>query len=298
MTRLCVNPHPEQLLEGAGLLEGPVWNAGALEFVSVNRGVVYRLDGGDLTVAVETGSSPNGQCIDRDGIRWVAQNGGTRVVSKSAIPAPPSLQRVEAGRVEAVVTEGMAAPNDVAVGPDGRIWFTDPPWRADDSVEPGNVYAYDPADRSVSAVITGIEFPNGLAFSADGSDLFLVETARQRVLRFAIAGLRATLAGVHVDIGHGGPDGIALATDGSMIIANGHADNIVVADPNGKIVQVVDLSELGWSRQYFATNVCFGPAGSGSFYATLASGGRIFRFETSLDGLPLPGGPAAQLEKN
>lgn len=71
-----------------------------------------------------------------------------------------------------------------------------------------------------------------------------------------------------------------------MIVANGHADNIIVVDPNGRITQIIDLSALGWSRQYFPTNVCFGAPGSGTIYATLASGGRIFRFDTSLEGLP------------
>lgn len=296
MTRLAVDPSPVQLVEGAGLLEGPVWNAGALEFVSVNRGFVYRLEGDRLTVAVETGGSPNGQCIDGAGVRWVAQNGGTRVASKSRIAAPPSLQRVEGGVVEAVAADGLAAPNDVAIGPSGLVWFTDPPWYPDDRIEPGNVYVYDPAEKTLTAAISGIEFPNGLAFSEDGRDLFLVETARQRVLRYRIDGSRASFAGVHVEIGHGGPDGIALACDGSMIVANGHADNIVVVDPDGRIAQIVDLSALGRSRQYFPTNVCFGAPGSGTIYATLASGGRIFRFDTSLEGLPGLGGIGQQLE--
>lgn len=298
MTRLAVDPRPAQLLEGAGLLEGPVWNAGALEFVSVNRGLVYRLEGDALTVAVETGGSPNGQCIDAAGVRWVAQNGGTRVVSKSRIAARPSLQRVEGGVVEAVVADGLAAPNDVAIGPSGRVWFTDPPWHPDDRVEPGNVYVYDPAEKSVRAAISGIEFPNGLAFSEDGQILFLVETARQRILSYRIDGSQASFEGVHVEIGHGGPDGIALASDGSMIVANGHTDNIVVVGPDGRIDQLVDLSALGWSRQYFPTNVCFGPPGSGALYATLASGGRIFRFDTSLEGLPGLCGVDQFLEKN
>src|SRR3546814_5073498 len=79
---------------------------------------------------------------------------------------------------------GMAAPNDLCFGPDGRFYFTDPRAPADpadrDSALPGRLYACARDGTGIELLHEGPRFINGLAFSARGEALFLAETAFPR----------------------------------------------------------------------------------------------------------------------
>ena len=80
------------------------------------------------------------------------------------------------GDVTMVATEvaglTLDGPNDLAFGPDGRLWFTDPRGTADpaDNDRPGRLFALDPSTGDGELVIElGPVFPNGIAFLADGT---------------------------------------------------------------------------------------------------------------------------------
>ena len=73
---------------------------------------------------------------------------------------------------------------------DGSIWFTDPTYGIDSDYEGNaapseigrsNVYRIDPATGAVTAVITDMVKPNGIAFSRDESQLYVVDTGRTHV---------------------------------------------------------------------------------------------------------------------
>src|SRR3546814_10834492 len=88
---------------------------------------------------------------------------------------------------------GMAAPNDLCFGPDGRFYFTDPRAPADpadrDSALPGRLYACARDGTGIELLHEGPRFINGLAFSARGAALFLAATAfPHRILRAALNG--------------------------------------------------------------------------------------------------------------
>ena len=77
----------------------------------------------------------------------------------------------------------LNAPNDVVVKSDDSIWFTDPlfgitgEWegkREKPEQETTNVYRID-KDGKLTAVITDLVNPNGLAFSPDENKLYVVE---------------------------------------------------------------------------------------------------------------------------
>ncbi|HEY6762951.1 MAG TPA: SMP-30/gluconolactonase/LRE family protein, partial [Baekduia sp.] len=113
---------------GLGFTEGPLWTAdGRLLVVSVSRGLIYAVppEGGEGVVAAEPGGNPTGLCEDAAGTVWIAQGGG-HAPTRSLRPTVPSLQAWGDGRVDDVAVDGLHAPNDCVVGPDGRVWFTDP----------------------------------------------------------------------------------------------------------------------------------------------------------------------------
>jgi gluconolactonase len=77
------------------------------------------------------------------------------------------------------------SPNDVVVKSDGSIWFTDPSYGIDSDYEGDasaseigaqRVYRIDASSGAIGVVAGDFVQPNGLAFSADESLLYIVDT--------------------------------------------------------------------------------------------------------------------------
>jgi gluconolactonase len=271
------------LAAGAGFTEGPVVNGDRIEFVSINRGLIYSaaLDGGGFETLAEVGGGPNALARDREGTLWIAQNGG-RVMEGKSFPAAPGLQRLDGSSSTTVAPDDVNAPNDLVPGPDGRIWFTDPHGRLmDATAEPvGKVRAYDPGTGEFEVVADGLRHPNGLCFSADGGSLYVSDTKDLTILR-----LDRTADGwqppvVHAAVPFGQPDGMALDEDGSLWVAATDAEGIAVLHPDG----TWSLVELGPS---FPTNVCFAGPDRRTLVVTAARGGRLLALDVPVAGLSL-----------
>jgi len=159
-----------------------------------------RPDGSEREVYVDTGGRPLGLDFTADGTLVVAD-------------AFRGLLAVGADRQVRVLTERagdtpILFADAVIAGPDGRMLLTDASRRFgarehgtfDASVLDilehscsGRVLEYDPAAASTRELVGGLCFPNGLAWSADGSHYFVAETGEYRVWKFArdAAGLDA-----------------------------------------------------------------------------------------------------------
>jgi gluconolactonase len=264
---------PRLLAADIGFTEGPLWTAdGRLLVTSLSRGLIYEisLDGGAREWA-EPGGGPNGLALDAEGTVWVAQNGGATRPSKSARPVRPGLQTVRDGVVDDVLTAGCDAPNDLALGPDGRIWFTDPHGPFDE--RPGTVRAYDPRTGALETLLEGLEYPNGLAFAGD--ELLVAETRTGRVLRFALDG--APL-GELATLREGRPDGMALDAAGNLYVAATSADAVLVYDGEGR-----EREPIRFDGPTMPTNVAF--AGD-VLVVTAGKGGRVFAVEGVAAGAP------------
>ena len=116
------------IADGLQFPEGPVWRQGELVFTEIEGGLLSRwTPGGGVSPFATTGGGPNGAAAGPDGALYVTQNGGmTREARVTA-----GIVRVAAdGEVDLVVTSvagcPLDGPNDLAFGPDGRLYFTDP----------------------------------------------------------------------------------------------------------------------------------------------------------------------------
>ena len=244
-----------------------MWHASeGLLVTSMSRGLVYRvdLDGAEPVIAAETGGGPNGLALSPDGAICVAQNGAATIPSRSPRPVRPGIQLIRSGgRVEDVLVDGCGAPNDIACGPDGLLWFTDP--------EPSHprVCTLELASGRLDVVIEGIAVPNGLAFGLDPQELFVVDTEAGEILRYRLAG--GSLRGPErFAAAPGGPDGIAFDADGNLYAALFDADEVAVFDARGTRVETLSTGE--GSRP---TNLCFAGEDLATLVVTAASGGRV-----------------------
>lgn len=120
--------------------------------------------------------------------------------------------------------------NDLAVAPDGLIYFTDSTIRwADPGNRPaylndmlenrphGLVLCFDPATRSTVVVTEQLYYPNGIAISPNGDYLLVAETYRYQIRRIWIDGPNAGQSDIFADNLPGLPDGLTFTPDGRLV---------------------------------------------------------------------------------
>lgn len=275
-----------QIVSGIGFTEGPVWTSqGRLLVVSMSRGLIYEVDveEGGATPVAEPGGGPNGMAQDAGGALWIAQNGGRHRPTTSTRQAVPSIQCWRDGEVRDVVTDRVTAPNDCAVGPDGRLWFTDPLGQPFEGETPaGRIWALDPDAEELELVAEGPLWPNGLAFGADPDELYVAETRTGRIVRFRRTAEGIVGPSVFTSLDKGSPDGLAFDESGELFTALPDVGQVVGIGPAGDIVSTIELGEGS-----FPTNLCFGGSSLARLFITAASGGRVLAIERVVPGLPL-----------
>ncbi|MFJ6535194.1 SMP-30/gluconolactonase/LRE family protein [Paenarthrobacter sp. NPDC091711] len=243
---------------GVGFTEGPVFTQrGSLVFVSVDQGILYETSARTTKALARTGGGPNGAAEGRDGIIYVAQNGGQW---------PGNRTEGVSGGVQAVYPDGAMVtlttdpiyPNDLCFGPDGYLYVTDPsrgPARDD-----GRLWRIDVTTGEAELLFSVGWYPNGIGFSTDDDSLFVAQGGEGRILRFPFTGEgRLGKPDVHVQLDHGRPDGFAWDVDGNLVIGaiTGKAPgDLQVYSPEGALL---DTISPGDGKKY--TNIAISPAG-------------------------------------
>lgn len=172
----------EQLATGMRWAEGPAWfpDDGGYVLVSDipnNRIMKYSEKDGSFTVFRSPSNWSNGNTRDRQGRLITCEHSDTRRVVRTE---QDGRHTVLADSFEG---KKLNAPNDVVVKADDSVWFTDPlfgingeweGYKAKPEQATTNVYRIG-SDGRLTAVITDLVNPNGLAFSPDERKLYVVE---------------------------------------------------------------------------------------------------------------------------
>jgi gluconolactonase len=254
----------ERLATGCRWSEGPVWfgDGRYLLWSDIPNNRIMRWDEETGTVSVfrKPSNFANGNTRDRQG-RLVTCEHGRRVTRTEY----DGTITVLADRYQG---KRLNSPNDIVVKSDGSIWFTDPHFgilgnyegTKQDPELPMNVYRLDGGTGELTAVLTDIRGPNGLAFSPDESKLYLVESRAvptRLILSFDVVN-GGTLANrkTLIDAGPGGtPDGFRVDVDGNLWCGWGMGsdalDGVRIFNPEGKAIGRIALPER-------CANVCFG----------------------------------------
>jgi gluconolactonase len=176
------NVHLEKLATGFRWAEGPAYFAAGqyLVWSDIPNNRMMRWDETDGSVSVfrQPANNSNGNTVDRQG-RLVTCEHRSRSVTRTEFD----------GSITTLAAQWQGkrlnSPNDAVVKSDGAIWFTDPTYGIDSEYEgdasaseigASHVYRIDPASGAVDAVATDFEKPNGLAFTADETKLYVVDT--------------------------------------------------------------------------------------------------------------------------
>jgi gluconolactonase len=249
------NAHLDQLYTGCKWAEGPAWFGGGRYLVwsdiPNNRMMRYDETDGSVSVFRSPSNNSNGNTVDRRG-RLVTCEHGARRVSRTE---HDGTTVVIADRFEG---KRLNSPNDVVVKSDGSIWFTDPTYGIDSDYEGNkseseigrsNVYRVDPATGAVTAVITDMIKPNGLAFSLDESQLYVADTGRthgaehpKHIRVFDVKDATVSGGRVFAESTVGLFDGFRLDVDGRIWTSAG--DGIHCYEPDGTLIGKILVPEV------------------------------------------------------
>ncbi|HWJ31564.1 MAG TPA: SMP-30/gluconolactonase/LRE family protein, partial [Gaiellaceae bacterium] len=232
------------LASGLGFPEGPtVLPDGRLVFCDGNIGELSVYAEGSVGTFAVTGGSPWGAVLGSDGAIYVTQGGN--VPGSGDTSAVSGIQRVRAdGTVELLHSEldgrTLYGPNDLAFGPDGRLWFTDSGSEHDDRFDvrsPGRLFV---ADRNGGEMILELPdvYPNGIAFDAQRR-LYWTESMAHRVCRLddGAPTVFCQLSDDYV------PDGMAFAADGRAFVCTTVSEGVSVLSADGALLEHIDLGE-------------------------------------------------------
>jgi gluconolactonase len=180
------------------------------------------------------------------------------------------------------------APNDLAFGPDGRLWFTDPAhgYAPGTSGVPGRLFAVGAGDAGELVLQLDVCYCNGIGFLPDGS-LAWTESYGRVICRLDEHGRRQELC--RLPDGHV-PDGFAVAADGRLFVATVSSGGVTVVSPEGAVIDHLPCGDGS-----LVTNCCF--VGSdlavtdfGPDHRSDPDGGALWLVGTDAVGLPLHAG--------
>jgi gluconolactonase len=244
----------ERLWTGGRWLEGPAYSAAGRYVVwsDIPSDRILRWDETSYQVSVfrEPAGNTNGHTLDEQGRLISCEHGNRRVT------------RTEHDGSIRVLADGhnggrLNSPNDVVVGADGAVWFTDPAYGIDSDyeghqgeIEVGGCHVYRIApDGTLSVVADDFNRPNGLAFSNDGSLLYVTDTEEATIRVFTVNGDKLSGGELFAECGNGAFDGIRLDSEGRVWGAA--ADGVHIYHPDGTLLGKLLVPET-------VSNLCFG----------------------------------------
>ena len=199
--------------------------------------------------------------------------------------ATSRVVREEGGELEIIASHydgrELNSPNDIVVGSDGTIFFTDPTYgragqhgvQRDTELDFRGVYRIDPAG-ALTLLASDFEQPNGLCFNLDESVLYIADTPNRHVRRFAYDGERLT--GGEIFCESPAPDGLKI--DSSGFLYAGGPGGVGVYHPDGTFLGV-------FQTPAFCANFTWGDSDLRSLYLTASSA--LYRVRVNVPGIPL-----------
>lgn len=260
-------------------LEGPVWHpSGCLYLTDIPYGRIFRVDmQGEWELIVQYQGEPNGmKLLDEDTLLITDYQNGLMKLSLIDRTVTPWLTRRN--------SESFKGVNDLTFDRQGNLYFTDQ----------GQTGLHDPTGRVYRLSVEGrldllldnCPSPNGLVLSPDESLLYVAMTRGNCIWRVPLQndGSVSKVGQFFTSHGPSGPDGLAINTEGELLIANPGLGRLWLLNALAEPIQII-TSPAGRST----TNVCYGGAERRRLFITESVTGSILTCDMAHPGAVLSG---------
>ncbi len=246
-----------RVASGFGFTEGPVWDPAGFIYVSdEEQNKIYRLHVDGRKEEVISLGDPDGNTYDRK-YRLIDCASVLRAIIEVT---PDGHYTVLADKYEG---RKFNSPNDVIIGTDGAIYFTDPTLdlvKGEKQEIPfQGVYRLD-ANDGVRLLTKELTQPNGLAFSPNGQHFYVDDSEEKNIRAYDVAAdgslLNGRIFGEEKGEPHDGvPDGIKVDERGDLFVTG--PKGIWVWDAQGHHLGTILMPEqpanLAWGDKDYRT---------------------------------------------
>ncbi|MBN1352739.1 SMP-30/gluconolactonase/LRE family protein [candidate division KSB1 bacterium] len=270
-----------KIADGFKFPEGPAWDHKDSLYVSNCKGDwITKITPEGSTTFLRAASDPfnfektNGMTITNDGSIYACDFGRGAIL------------KIQPDQQTCIIASGYRGkrfnrPNDLAFDSGGNLYFTDPN-QYDKRNRDGVVYRIAARTLEVMPAATGLAFPNGIALAPDKKNMYVCESALNRIVKFEIAADGALVKPVvFAELPGGDPDGINFDAAGNLYVAHFGGAAVYVLAADGSLKQ--KLTAPGKKP----TNVEFGGSDLRTLYLTEVETAAVYRLSVEIPGLPL-----------
>jgi gluconolactonase len=258
----------ELLANNCKFTEGPVWNEeGFYLFSDIPANCVYKInekghkevylsnsgtnhpDDPDLK-ADQAGS--NALAYDGDGNLLICQHGGHGIAKYDGKTLQPFISEYNGRRLN--------SPNDFILHPDGRIYFSDPPYGLKDGkLNPGKYQAiagvYCWKNGALEMICNRYQYPNGVCLSNDKEILYICSN---KPFEQFISAYSTSDHQFIKTVANENSDGIEVDRYDNIYLCN--KDGLIILNPEGERLALIELPSV-------PANICWGGRGTDLFVA-------------------------------
>jgi gluconolactonase len=247
----------EKVATGFGFTEGPMWDAAGFLYVSdetINK--IFRVYPNGKKEEVIALGDPDGNTFDRQH-RLIDCASVLRAI---IAVTPDGKYKILADHYDG---KKLNSPNDVIVGPDGALYFTDPTLDLvageKQEIPFQGVYRLDDKG-SVRLLTKDLTQPNGLAFSPDGKSFYIDDSDKRNIRVYDVAPdgtlTNGRIFGEEPGAKHEGvPDGIKVDKSGNLFVTG--PKGIWIWDAKGNHLGTIAMPEqpanLTWGDKDYRT---------------------------------------------